>query len=166
MRPEWLHAARRLGVAFPEHLEVLEKPRMETTHVLIRFDEKEPRWWASTAIMSDFLHGSVIAKRLGLAPGSIGNTVLGMYISLNPAGIRRQEFLERYPDVPWKKAYDFTLAHEIGHVVAGWKEATADEYGFRRLGIGQDQTAKKMREDRWYSKMKHPMDSLLEKMSR
>ena len=160
MTDEWVNAAHAIGVGMPEHLEKYEKPRSGgVSHVLIGFNEDEDRWWASTSLMGDMLHGDRIATRFGLPPESVGESVNARYISLNPVPIGKHQFVTRYPDVPWKKAYPFVLAHEIGHVIRGWQESDADDFAFKRLRMKPKPAAKKMRETR-YASFKHPMDFL------
>ena len=144
----WRTAARNTGITLPEHL--LETLSRRFSHILIEFDVREHRDWASTSLMSDFLSASPIEKKFGLPKGSVSEVVL-RYISLSPKLIPRKDFHGRYPDVPYDQAHEFVLLHELGHCVKGSKEDRADEYAFARLLLPQDHQAKAARA-LWYEK--------------
>jgi hypothetical protein len=162
----WEKGARAAGMDLQGHLERLETPRKAWGHpvsfVLIRFDlgEHHPRWWASTSIMSDVLEPRHLEKEFGLSTGTLGEGVLAGYISLNPDPIVASDFALRYPEVPYRRAYEFVILHEMGHVVRSWKETDADRFAFERTRIRETKAGREKRAA-WYESIQHPATKIL-----
>jgi hypothetical protein len=142
----------------PEFL--VKKPRTrKSSHLIIemRVEPLRNGNWAETSLMMDGPYREDYVRARFVVPKSVkihGN-VMSRHIVLSPRPIPQSEFHTRYPDVPYKLAHTFVLAHELGHAMSGWREAAADRYAFRRLVLAQDPKAKKLR-DAVYGKIKHP----------
>lgn len=154
----WRRAATAVGVTLPEHL--FESGGQRVSHMLVQFDLGEHKDWASTHLLSDFLHQERVEDKFGLSRGTIRN-VLVRYVSLNPEKIKANDFRVRYPDVPYKLAHDFVLLHELGHCLRGSKEGDADRYAFDRMLLPENVKAKEKR-DVWYGRMKDPFEKILQ----
>jgi hypothetical protein len=152
----WTKAARVLEISLDRgHLAPIAG--RSYSHVIVTFSVDEHRDWASTSMMGDFYDAASAEEKWGLPRGSARGTLPWRYVALNPLPIPQNDFHVRYPDVPFKRAHEFVLLHEIGHILHGWKEQAADDYAFARSLIPPDKAAAEKR-SLWYSKMKNPLD--------
>lgn len=146
MPQHWSVAAGRLGICLdPGHLLKLpNKHRVfgkdcEVAWVEFKTEDFTDNTWATTSFMVDIIGAKWLESQGYKLDPKTG--VVARYISLSVQHIDLNNFVSRYPDVPDRLRHDFVLLHELGHVVAGRKEADADEYAFKYLGLTKDEGA-------------------------
>jgi len=153
----WREAAAVLEVDLDEDHLVPAPAGRKYSHVVVSFRADEHRDWASTSMMGDYADAEYYEEKRRLPRGSLTGPMPWRYVSLNPSPIPKKDFHVRYPEVPFPRAHEFVLLHELGHVLQGWKEQAADDYAFARILIPPDPEAAKRRA-LWYSKMRNPLD--------
>ena len=153
----WSAAARALGIDLDDEHLIPAPTGRRYSHAIVSFRLDEHRDWASTSMWADEYPAESAEKKFGLPPGSVHGDPPWRHVSLNPVPIPSNDFRVRYPDVPIKRAHEFVLLHELGHVFHGWTEQAADDYAFARALLLPARVAAEKRA-LWYSKMKSPLD--------